>query len=469
MEGCLYHFIDQFVNIIWENAQLLTIIGAIIAIAGFAYNLFYRSLDSLVSLLRYAGFSDYPAEGVYIGLRTGHTPDEVFDLLELTRTGLFSRKLSGRLIYRHVPKYNYDLTLKIGDKESIYIGRWTGDREEQLYGVCQFWQSDPAGPFCGVWAGSDPRRSTIRGGLWYLIPTGLKSFSWFSPWKSLPRRLKRCLRTIMNQTPFHQWVNGPSSDPYILDDIIERHESIFSLANGTHVTYEYEHLGTEVQLTIPKGAFHPGEGKISERLLEVAEKYLRTEVENTDESLSVLDLGCGVGFYAIYLAKWGASRVIGVDSDERSVSYARNNRQANGLSAEAIDFRTSDSRKPSDLYSKLDSDERFDLIIANLPFTARELCYRHKGSQYHESFAASERLWFHALLGAQFHLRPGGRMFFAWGASGYTESIRKFERLTKLSVDLVAQDIEGDDDFYIGHVSRESLDVDAPVQAQLEA
>ena len=49
---------------------------------------------------------------------------------------------------------------------------------------------------------------------------------------------------------------------------------------------------------------------------------------------TVLDIGCNAGFYAMEMKKRGASRVVGIDSDERYLEQARLAAQVNGLKIE---------------------------------------------------------------------------------------------------------------------------------------
>jgi 2-polyprenyl-3-methyl-5-hydroxy-6-metoxy-1,4-benzoquinol methylase len=69
------------------------------------------------------------------------------------------------------------------------------------------------------------------------------------------------------------------------------------------------------------------------------------------ENKSVADFGCGPGLYTTRLAASGAD-ITGIDFSERSLRYARERAQSNGIS---IDYVCSD-------YLDFESDKRFDLI-----------------------------------------------------------------------------------------------------------
>ncbi len=70
---------------------------------------------------------------------------------------------------------------------------------------------------------------------------------------------------------------------------------------------------------------------------------------------SVLDIGCNAGFYSVEMKRRGASRVLGIDSDERYLAQAR-------LAAEALGFDGVEFRNCS-VYDVGALGERFDLVI----------------------------------------------------------------------------------------------------------
>lgn len=70
---------------------------------------------------------------------------------------------------------------------------------------------------------------------------------------------------------------------------------------------------------------------------------------------SVLDIGCNAGFYAIEMAKRGAARVLGIDSDARYLEQAR-------LASGALGFVDIEFAQ-LDVYDIARLGERFDLVI----------------------------------------------------------------------------------------------------------
>ena len=70
---------------------------------------------------------------------------------------------------------------------------------------------------------------------------------------------------------------------------------------------------------------------------------------------TVLDIGCNAGFYAMEMARRGAARVVGIDSDDRYLAQGR--LAARALGFDAVEFRR------LDVYQVAQLGERFDLVI----------------------------------------------------------------------------------------------------------
>ena len=70
---------------------------------------------------------------------------------------------------------------------------------------------------------------------------------------------------------------------------------------------------------------------------------------------TVLDIGCNAGFYSVEMARRGAARVLGIDSDARYLAQAR-------LAAEALGFGDIEFR-PLSVYDVAALGERFDVVV----------------------------------------------------------------------------------------------------------
>jgi tRNA (mo5U34)-methyltransferase len=71
---------------------------------------------------------------------------------------------------------------------------------------------------------------------------------------------------------------------------------------------------------------------------------------------SVLDIGCNAGFYSLEMKRRGASRVLGIDSDDRYLAQAR-------LAAEVLGYDDDVEFEKLDVYDVGAIGEKFDLVI----------------------------------------------------------------------------------------------------------
>jgi tRNA (mo5U34)-methyltransferase len=91
---------------------------------------------------------------------------------------------------------------------------------------------------------------------------------------------------------------------------------------------------------------------------------------------SVLDIGCNAGFYSMEMKRRGASRVLGIDSDDRYLAQA-------SLAAEALGYDNVEFRN-LDVYDVGALGERFDVVIfmgvlyhLRHPLLALDLIHEH--------------------------------------------------------------------------------------------
>ena len=112
-----------------------------------------------------------------------------------------------------------------------------------------------------------------------------------------------------------------------------------------------------VDLLITPGVLHPRHFA-SSRLM--GRHLLSLDLK----SRSVLDLGTGSGFLALLAARAGA-QVLAIDINPLAVSCARENARRNNLTG-SMDVLA------SDVFDGLPPDRRFDMVVTNPPFYARE-------------------------------------------------------------------------------------------------
>lgn len=118
----------------------------------------------------------------------------------------------------------------------------------------------------------------------------------------------------------------------------------------------------------------------------------------------VLDVGTGTGVQAIIAAKKGAKKVLAIDIDRNSLQNARENVFFHKLE-KIIEIRK------SDLFEKIKKEEKFDLIISQLPFA--DVDYKNKIG--HFLFDANFKLHNIFLRDAKNHLTKKGKIFIPSG------------------------------------------------------
>lgn len=133
-------------------------------------------------------------------------------------------------------------------------------------------------------------------------------------------------------------------------------------------------------------------------------------LENTEvkQGESVLDMGTGSGIQAVYAAE-NASHVLAVDIVERAVRNTQINARLHGLENKI-------TARKSDLFDNIRSDEKFDVIISNIPFPWDEKSQEHWDIQ--------ER--FFRDVGQ--HLNPNGRIYFL---SGLMDNLPRTKQLVE--------------------------------------
>lgn len=109
----------------------------------------------------------------------------------------------------------------------------------------------------------------------------------------------------------------------------------------------------DIEITLDPGmAFGTGTHPTTQLCLEALEDLIRPGQD-------VLDLGCGSGILAIAAAKFGANRVLALDTDNIAVAATRENAAANGVAKRVTAGQGS-------LKSVLGSARRFDLALVNI-------------------------------------------------------------------------------------------------------
>ena len=105
----------------------------------------------------------------------------------------------------------------------------------------------------------------------------------------------------------------------------------------------------------------------TEFLVETVLQVLKNETGRPDSSFTILDLGTGSGVIAIVLAREiQSARVLGIDFSQAALQVAVKNAAKHGVS-DRVHFLN------SDWFAAIKPGEKFDLVVSNPPYVAREI------------------------------------------------------------------------------------------------
>jgi len=142
----------------------------------------------------------------------------------------------------------------------------------------------------------------------------------------------------------------------------------------------------------------------------------------------VLDVGTGSGVLAIFAALLGARRVVAVDWNEYAVINAITNVKLYGL-------ETKINVRAGDVFDVINKDEKFDVIIANLPFMNRLARDIVETSIWDTNLYTNRKFFSHV----RDFLAPGGRVYITQANFGAVEEISKLARNAGFSKKLIGQ------------------------------
>lgn len=145
----------------------------------------------------------------------------------------------------------------------------------------------------------------------------------------------------------------------------------------------------------------------------------------------VLEIGTGSGLLSLCCLSAGAERVVATDLNPAAIDNVRENAQQLGWAAR-LDARLVPRRDPS-AWSVIGADEQFDVIISNPPWEDRRPASVEEFALYDPGFLLLRSL----LNGARQRLRPGGRMWLAYGCRSAIEMVQKTAAELQLSCELL--------------------------------
>lgn len=315
-------------------------------------------------------FVRHPYEGLYRAdiYDTDEKIIQVSDVVEVQhRLGNFQVKP----IYVRNKKFNYEVNLT-HRPTGILEGPWS-HAERVYYGSAML----------------SPEKEGLAG---YMLGNTAEGKSNVLTWRL---RRTNLARKELVPSRIASSLNLGQSKPQLPKNGIER-----LISDHTRLGKAEFHYG-ELVFTIEPPACHPELSTFSRALLE----FFEARQPNYS---TVLDLGCGSGFYAVYLKDQGVPNVTAIDFPD-VVQIAKNNAFRNLGNDHGIDFKDAVNDQ---VFMPLDRREKLDAILANLPFAPASNNRQYAKSTYFRSFAASDDLIFNLILGAKLHLKAGGALYF---------------------------------------------------------
>lgn len=200
-----------------------------------------------------------------------------------------------------------------------------------------------------------------------------------------------------------------------------RNEMWSQFRNVSDKGFEIEYLGKKFM--VHKNVFWPHED--SKPLVQ------NFTIKSGD---TVLDVGTGTGVIAVFAAYKGAKKVVAIDINTSAIENAKVNAQMHGFS-KIIDIRL------SDMFRNVNTDEMFDVITANLPFTNKVATDLVESTMYDSNFHAWEELF----DGVNIHLRKNGRLYISQANFGNVEEALSLAKNNGFNFRLIGENKMPDD------------------------
>ena len=161
----------------------------------------------------------------------------------------------------------------------------------------------------------------------------------------------------------------------------------------------------------------------TEELVELVQSKIENRSKSDGRLSTIVDVGTGSGVIALSLAKkFPEAKVFAVDVSEAALTLARENATRLGLS-DRVEIRRGDLLE--------DLDERFDVIVANLPYVARKDRQSLAREVLHDPEIAlfagehGNEIIHRLIEQAPSHLEPGGLLALEIGL-GLAEALHAF-------------------------------------------
>lgn len=149
----------------------------------------------------------------------------------------------------------------------------------------------------------------------------------------------------------------------------------------------------------------------------------------------VLDIGTGCGVIAIFAAEKGAKKVIAVDINPAAIKAAKQNAKVYGYEG-IIDARC------SDLFQEISDQEKFDVIIVNLPFRNKKAKDHVEASFWDSAFDSNQRFF----QEVNKYLKKEGRIYISQANYGNVEEMNRLAKKAGFTTKLIGKKTMGAND-----------------------
>jgi len=393
--------IINYIKLIKKNTNMN--FGIEIEITSVIIRLIIKSIDIIFPKYLTRNSKDY--QGFFIASWNKYKTQQQKDFIKLFR---FKNAVYGKTIFTIDPDTNYTIVGSIKEKYFL-LGNWQNLLHDYKFGAIHVKPKGQNGISTdGVWTGStrDAHGNTqIYSGNFQLESRKAKA--------SFPFH-----ETHLNKVQFKKNVRS----------IVKNHNNL--LGNQKEVELRMPN-GKKIPCSITKGVFNPEFGNFSYKLLEYADRY---------NPKSVLDIGTGCGYYSLYFSLFKESDVISTDIDRIAIICTKHNFDMYGCN-----ITTLTGYLYEELYKEHKTSKKFDLIIANIPFSKRSyiskairnLDFEAKSlrKSFIDIFASTRETSIRDLiLGAEYFLNPNGHLIFVYGGSGYHKEFKEALYLTSLDL-----------------------------------
>ena len=170
--------------------------------------------------------------------------------------------------------------------------------------------------------------------------------------------------------------------------------------------FEYNFKGVNFKFNTDNGVF-------SKAFVDYGSYVLLKAFKPNDIELPILDMGAGYGPIGIIVSKMFNCHVVMCEINERAYELCKKNIELNSVDAEVFH---------SDLFEKIDEDEKFSAILTNPPIRAGK-------ATVYKIFEEAKK-----------HLPPEGELWIVIRKQQGEDSARKYLKTLFTNVDIVTKD-----------------------------